>query len=534
MKPNAVSEQETSHGHCASDAASLIGAAPDEDRSRPAVADNLPINILLVDDEHKNLTVLETVLDDPSYRLVTADSADRALLALLADEFALLILDIRMPGTSGIELAQLIKQRKKTADIPIIFLTAFYNEDQHVLEGYGAGAVDYLHKPVNSEILRSKVAVFAQLYRMQRALRAEVVERQLAEHQLKQLNATLEKKVLERTRELHAQAALLRATTDNASVGLASVDLAGCFAFANPAYSRIFGLGDAVVGRRVEELLSSASLEQTKRFMDCAYAGDRSACELTIVPAGAEFERPRCYSVVFEPELDSAGHIIGVVIVVFDITESKKTEEHVQQLLREVNHRSKNMLSVVAAIARQTKAPTSEDYLRRFSERIHALAASHDLLSSKQWKAIAVDELIRAQLAHFEALLGSRILIEGQAANLTASGAQLIGMVVHELATNAAKYGALSNQTGHVSLRWDIERTKSTDRFKIAWIESGGPPVVTPTRRGYGSTVIKTMAELSLEGEVALEFAPTGFVWRLDCPTVKILDEPHAANLPLN
>ena len=108
--------------------------------------------------------MLETVLIDPGYRLVCAESAEQALLALVAEEFALLVLDIQMPGMSGFELAQLIKQRKKTAGVPIIFLTAYYSEDQHVLEGYGTGAVDYLHKPINPAILRSKVAVFAELH----------------------------------------------------------------------------------------------------------------------------------------------------------------------------------------------------------------------------------------------------------------------------------------------------------------------------------------------------------------------------------
>src|SRR5207344_3210648 len=101
-----------------------------------------PINILIVDDEPGNLLVLETVLDDPGYRLVRAHSADQALLALVEQEFALLILDIRLPGMSGLELAQMIKQRKKTAGVPIIFLTAYYDSDQNVLEGYGTGAVD--------------------------------------------------------------------------------------------------------------------------------------------------------------------------------------------------------------------------------------------------------------------------------------------------------------------------------------------------------------------------------------------------------
>jgi DNA-binding response OmpR family regulator len=118
---------------------------------------NEPINILIVDDEPKNLTVLETILDDPGYRLVRAASADEALLALVVEEFALLILDIRMPGMTGFELVHLIKERKKTARVPIIYLTAYYNEDQHVLEGYATGAVDYLYKPVNPVILRSRL-----------------------------------------------------------------------------------------------------------------------------------------------------------------------------------------------------------------------------------------------------------------------------------------------------------------------------------------------------------------------------------------
>jgi len=157
-----------------------------------------PVNILIVDDEPRNLTVLESLLENPGYRIVRAESANLALLALVVDEFALLILDIQMPGMSGFELALMIKERKKTASVPIIFLTAYYNEDQHVLEGYGSGAVDYLHKPVNPVILRSKVAVFAELYRNRRecglanrALLAEVVQRRHAEEQLRALTHRL-------------------------------------------------------------------------------------------------------------------------------------------------------------------------------------------------------------------------------------------------------------------------------------------------------------------------------------------------------
>ena len=188
-----------------------------------------PINILIVDDEPKNLTVLEVVLDNPGYRLIRAESAEKALLALIKDEFALIILDIRMPGMTGFELATMIKERKKTACVPIIFLTAYYNEDQHVLEGYDTGAVDYLHKPVNPIILRSKVAIFAELFRKSRecalaceAMIAEMTTRRRAQEQLRELNETLERRVAERTAALlTANVELQSATTVAETANLA-------------------------------------------------------------------------------------------------------------------------------------------------------------------------------------------------------------------------------------------------------------------------------------------------------------------------
>lgn len=191
-----------------------------------------PINILIVDDEPRNLTVLETILGNGDYRLVRAHTADQALLALVVEEFALLILDIRMPGMTGFELAQMIKGRKKTSQIPIIFLTAYYNEDQHVLAGYDTGAVDYLHKPVNPAILRSKVAVFAELHKKNRAcgvanraLLAEVSERRRAENRLRELNETLDQRVTERTAALAmANDALKEAVTVAEEASLAKSD----------------------------------------------------------------------------------------------------------------------------------------------------------------------------------------------------------------------------------------------------------------------------------------------------------------------
>jgi len=170
---------------------------------------SISVNILLVDDEARNLDALESILGTADYRLVRAQTADAALMALLNGEFAAIVLDIRMPDISGLELAQLIKQRKRSRDIPILFLTAHLSDEGDMLRGYDVGAVDYLTKPVNPDILRSKIAVFAELFRKTRALAAanealekEVLERLRAEEALREANEELEERVQERTADL--------------------------------------------------------------------------------------------------------------------------------------------------------------------------------------------------------------------------------------------------------------------------------------------------------------------------------------------
>lgn len=193
------------------------GSADEGGEAIAPTAAQPPIKLLVVDDEPSNLTVLEAVFQDSGYILVHASTGAEALLALINHEFAVLVLDINMPDMTGFELAQLIKQRRKTAHVPIIFLTAYYNDEQHVVEGYGSGAVDYLHTPFDVAALRSKVAIFADLHRkslaleeVNRALVQEVAERVAAEEQLRLLNESLECRVLERTHALQLREAQLR------------------------------------------------------------------------------------------------------------------------------------------------------------------------------------------------------------------------------------------------------------------------------------------------------------------------------------
>src|SRR5215813_8911686 len=167
------------------------------------------VNILLVDDEPRNLDALETILHSSDCTLFKAQTAEDALLAILQNEFAAIVLDIKMPGTSGLELARLIKQRKRSEHVPILFLTAHSLDEKEVLQAYGVGGVDFLSKPVNPNILRSKIAVFANLFRTTRALAdavealsVEITERQRAQEELRQAKAELEVRVLERTAEL--------------------------------------------------------------------------------------------------------------------------------------------------------------------------------------------------------------------------------------------------------------------------------------------------------------------------------------------
>lgn len=217
-----------------------------------------------------------------------------------------------------------------------------------------------------------------------------------------------------------------------------------------------------------------------------------------------------------------------MVSIVSDVTERKAAEDHIQFLMHEISHRSKNLLMVILSIARRTArtAGTLEEFERRFERRLLGLAASHDVLVSRNWQGAPLAELVRQQLAPFAEIQSSRFDLAGPDIVVTAEAAQAIGLAIHELATNAIKYGALSMPTGKVGVSWMFDGgADASPHLRLNWIEQGGPPVSPPSRKGFGHVVIGEMVERSLDGKVAMEFAEQGLKWSVSIPATNLVSE---------
>lgn len=233
-------------------------------------------------------------------------------------------------------------------------------------------------------------------------------------------------------------------------------------------------------------------------------------------------------SVTFEPTLVTEANAIGSALVEAAALR-EQAEQQILLLMREVNHRSKNMLAVVQAIARQMPSEDPKQFVHQFSDRIVGLAASQDLLIDSNWQGVRVADLVRSQLSLFRELIGTRIDIAGPPVRLQPPAAQAIGMALHELATNASKYGALSDDAGRVTVRWSLAKGGDEREFRLSWVESGGPPVKVPERRGFGYTIMVAMVEKSLDAEVVVQYAPAGFSWKVAAPARCTYEGPDTA-----
>jgi two-component sensor histidine kinase len=211
---------------------------------------------------------------------------------------------------------------------------------------------------------------------------------------------------------------------------------------------------------------------------------------------------------------DEGGNPVGLHVVARDVTERKRAEEHQELLINELNHRVKNSLAVVQSIAEQTlRSGNVPDEVRQaLSGRLSALATAHNVVTREKWGPASMREIITDVLRPF--CTDGRCVVEGPDVPLSPTTAATLGLAVHELATNAAKYGALKSEGGHVSVRWSWNDAGLT----WEWRETGGPRVEEPQRRGFGTKMIERALARQLGGEVAMEFFPEGLCCRLTAP----------------
>jgi two-component sensor histidine kinase len=202
------------------------------------------------------------------------------------------------------------------------------------------------------------------------------------------------------------------------------------------------------------------------------------------------------------------------------LDQARRAARHQQLLIDELNHRVKNTLATVQSIVMQTLRTniTAEDAKEAIQMRLLALSRAHDVLTRESWEGADLIEVVTRALEPYQTSNGNRLHIAGPHVRLTPRMSLALAMALHELATNAVKYGALSNKVGIVEVSWKVQNGAAPPRLSLSWTESGGPPVKAPHRRGFGSRLIERSLAQDLDGQVAIEFVPTGVVCTVDAP----------------
>ncbi|MBW9117326.1 PAS domain-containing protein [Rhizobium cauense] len=257
----------------------------------------------------------------------------------------------------------------------------------------------------------------------------------------------------------------------------------------------------------------ATGLMQGEDFLEVAAGGQA----VQGVEALAAHSRPaKDVLVSAAPLVVGEGRVTGTVVTLVDLSRRKAAEKQQLLLMGELDHRVKNTLALVVSIANRTASTeeTIDGFRRAFSGRIHALAATHNLLADRSWGSIRLGEMVMAELAPFVADLHAKLKIEGDEIDIRPRAAVALGLVVHELATNAVKYGALSTETGRIS----VIVTRGSPSIKISWIESGGPVVREPTKKGFGDTVISRSLQYSPNGGAEVTYKAEGVKCEIRIP----------------
>lgn len=293
---------------------------------------------------------------------------------------------------------------------------------------------------------------------------------------------------------------------------------------------RYMSLSNSILGRSAEDILGctdmeilpsdgAAALMAVKR--EVLATGEAKRAEIPLEDARGI----RWHDLHIEPLRNEADEITGLICASVDVTERKEGEAHLRLLLRELTHRSKNLLAVIQAMARQTAnhAGSTDAFLKQFGSRLQALAASHDLLVRESWHGASLGELIRSQLAKYLDGAAVQVSIDGPAIALKPEAAQNLGLALHELAINAAKFGALSVPAGRVSITWTRRETAVDNALDLDWRENLGPKVKARRKKGFGTMVIERNLARALDAEVKMDFDPDGLHCHIVIPASQIL-----------
>ena len=293
---------------------------------------------------------------------------------------------------------------------------------------------------------------------------------------------------------------------------------------------RYTSVSHPMLGRSVEEILGctdhdilppEASPQIIALKHEVLATGEPKQSEVAI----DEGPGARWHDLHIEPLHNDGGDIVGLIGALVDVTERKENEAHLRLLLRELTHRSKNLLAVIQGMARQTArhAGSTEAFLKRFGARLQALAASHDLLVRESWYGASLTELIRSQLAGYFEPDSEQVTLKGDDVALKPEAAQNLGLALHELAVNAAKFGALSAPDGRVSIVWRRRTGSDGDALEIDWREQSGPKVKPRRKKGFGSMVIEGNLARGLDAKVEMKFDAAGLQCHIVIPARQIL-----------
>jgi PAS domain S-box-containing protein len=467
------------------------------------------VNLLLVDDQPAKLLSYEVILGDLGAELHKATSAKEALELLLRHEFAVVLIDVCMPELDGFELAAMIREHPRFQNLAIIFISAVLLTDEDRVRGYEMGAVDYVPVPVIPAVLRAKVKVFAELYRKTRAL--------------EQLNRDLERRVAQRTVELAASNTRLldseqqlRLATDAGEIGLWDIDVVDDKLFWPPRVKAMFGISPDVPCTMADfysGLHPDDREPVTAAFQAACDPEKRAPYDVEYRTIGKEDGVLRWVAARGRGIFSDTGRCVRVLGTAIDITKRKQAEERQMLLAREVDHRARNALAVVQAIMRLTRGTTPQNYVKAVEGRIRALSQAHSLLSQSRWQGADILRLVEEELAPYRVTGSSQVSISGPTMLLAPDRAQTVALTLHELATNSAKYGALSCREGHLNVEWQIDN----EMINLQWREAGGPPTQTPTKHGFGTKIITSTVK-QMGGDVTLDWRPKGLHCRLSIP----------------